>query len=453
MISFVFPRAMRSVSTMLTCFIVTLLLWQHALPTNAEITDAQYKRYAEQLRRDRLEMTAEKQQQLQNNLLAQCNKWNIAGLMIYSIIPPKMVDAAQTLWNPVSKMSQSHNEFIWELLKFLQPFALFLGGHNIHPVHKSGLQNLRDWMWHQHKYLGDQIRLAMGESQGFFSEDPDQVGMIDLNAEVTRVNEALMFYRIPVVYSLTQTELIEVFYDDWCIGDRIYQALAVADEQYAFGIFVCSNDELYALALSQLVVGRLQLMKRSISAFLKECTSRARSEWLDKEIVRLESLVTSIQAKTEVFQIIAKMYMEKWSRNWTGLLGNDVGEYRQKMESEFKEYIGGRRARREVFPLDWSEILSRLPVPEYVPPTYLEFAAKYNEMQYQMSDEESSRELCYIYNAAASAAGPAGGAGSSSNPVMDQQLGVSRVEHDAGHASSSRSRRRHRGSGSQPSLD
>ncbi|TPX30100.1 hypothetical protein SeLEV6574_g08634 [Synchytrium endobioticum] len=123
------------------------------------------------------------------------------------------------------------------------------------------------------------------------------------------------------------------------------------------------------------------------------------------------------------------------------------------MESAFQECIGGLRAPATLFPPEWSQILSRLPVPENVPPAYLELAARYNEIQSQVSGEQSLIQLRDIYNEAASAARLSEGAGSSRNPVRDQQLGVSRVEHDAGHASSSRNIRRHRGSGSQPSLD
>ncbi|TPX36083.1 hypothetical protein SeLEV6574_g08103, partial [Synchytrium endobioticum] len=130
MTTFVLSRAMRSVSTMLTCFIIVLVLWQQVLPATAETTDAQYKRYAEQLRRDRLEMTAEKQEQLQNNLLTMYTNGNyirlpncnqgldgsditlITDLLILSTIPFIIKDATQKLWNSVADMSQRHNEFV-----------------------------------------------------------------------------------------------------------------------------------------------------------------------------------------------------------------------------------------------------------------------------------------------------------------------------------------------------
>ncbi|TPX36082.1 hypothetical protein SeLEV6574_g08104 [Synchytrium endobioticum] len=461
--SFVLSRAMRSVSTMLTCFIVTLLLWQHALPTIAEITDEQYRHYAESFRRYSLEMTSDQQQQLQDTLLTQYMKWktqvpygsgiiSIEDLMIHCTIPFDIQHAAQTLWSQVEGMSQSHNEFVWEVLKTFYDFALFLESHNILPAHKEALQTLRGWKLQQQIQLNVQIRLSMGGLDDFFSPVFSSVGMIELNARIAKVNKAVKD-RTFVVDSLTQTEFIGMFYRDWCIDKNIHQAVAAAEEESQRGAFLCSDAELYALALSQLVVGRLQLITLSVSAFLEELRSRPQSEWLNYEIVRLESLVTFIQADTEGHQMRADRYMERWSESWRLLLGHDVGEYRQKMESEFKVFVGWGMPQKDFFSPELSQILSQLPVPENVPPTYLELAARYNEVQFHMSPSHSTMELYHIYNAAASAAGPAGGAGSSSNPVMDQQLGVSRVEHDAGHASSSRNRRRHRGSGSQPSLD
>ncbi|TPX47132.1 hypothetical protein SeMB42_g03450 [Synchytrium endobioticum] len=206
MTTFVLSRAMRSLSTMLTCFIIVLVLWQQVLPATAETTDAQYKRYAEQLRRDRLEMTIEKQEQLQNNLLTMytngnyirlpnCNQGldgsditQITDLLILSTISFNIKDATQKLWNSVADMSQRHNEFVWELFQALHSFASFLERHVIHPVHKTVLQYLLGWPVIQESFLNVQIRQAMGGSHKFFEDFP-HVGMIDLHAKIEQVKE------------------------------------------------------------------------------------------------------------------------------------------------------------------------------------------------------------------------------------------------------------------------
>ncbi|TPX48066.1 hypothetical protein SeLEV6574_g02246 [Synchytrium endobioticum] len=199
-------QAIRSSSTMLTCFIIILVLWHLARPTSADITDAEYRSYAQSLREYRYGIT-----NMKHNLEVKLNdlylKWkdpddpygsgidSITELWIPHIIPSYIPVTEKPLREPVEGNSQSHNEFVWEVLDNLFYFTYFSDDCPVEDVHREELED----------QLRAQIHLALGGSHDvFYDICPDSFNIFHLNDRIARVNEALMSGAIPVVSSLRQ---------------------------------------------------------------------------------------------------------------------------------------------------------------------------------------------------------------------------------------------------------
>ncbi|TPX44069.1 hypothetical protein SeLEV6574_g04725 [Synchytrium endobioticum] len=184
----------------------------------ATAVDARHRLYAESLREYRYGMTDDKKVELMERLIRIYPRWkdpndpygkeftSITGLLIDGIIPDSIPVTETTLWEPVEGNSQSHNEFVWEVLDTLCPFT-YLGTYcEVEDVHWRKLwQDLRVWMLKRQDQLETQIRLSMGGSHGFFADSPeDGFDMLDLHDRIATVNEALKSDTIPVISSLTQ---------------------------------------------------------------------------------------------------------------------------------------------------------------------------------------------------------------------------------------------------------
>ncbi|TPX48069.1 hypothetical protein SeLEV6574_g02243 [Synchytrium endobioticum] len=382
--------------------------------TYATAVDARYRFYAESLREYRYGMTDDIKEKLKKELASLYPTWKlqndpygsgitlVTGLLIPHIIPSYIPVTETTLWEPVESKSQSHNEFVWEVLDSLFRFTYLWGYCEVEDVHRQKLDDLHVWtMKHQDQVVA-QMRLALGGSHDIFYDIcPDSFDIFDLNDKIARVNEALMSGAIPMVSSLTQAEFICRNTYSWCIGRGI-RGIDQIDNCDEHGFHVSVSKRVNALAFSLLVVGRTLLLEWSLSAFLNQRRQLPQTDWAKYEIRRWERAVHIVQETMQEYQERARKYMEKW----TDALGEDVRNYLK---------------------------MDLLPIPDNVPPEYLTLAARYNEIQYLMSEEFRSMQLRGIHDEAAYAASLPGGAGPSSNPVMNERIGVNSVAaHDYG---------------------
>ncbi|TPX48082.1 hypothetical protein SeLEV6574_g02258 [Synchytrium endobioticum] len=387
---------------MLTSFIIIILvLWHQALPTIAEITDAEYSSYADSLREHRFGMTNSMKKKLLYELELLYSWWkdpndsygneitSITGLLIDGIIPDSIPVKEETLWEPVEGNSQSHNEFVWEVLDTLYYFTYFWDYCEIENVHRQKLDDLRVWTLKHQEQLRVQIRLALGGSHDIFSDiSPKNYDISALNAEVARVKEALTFGTFSMVSSLTQAELIYCRASDWCVGLGFGEMMRIdcSDEH---GASISNARRANALAFSLLVVGRTLLLERSLSAFLEQRRKLPQPDWLIHELGKLERAVHKVQETRQEYQKRARRYMEKW-----------------------KDALG--EADRTYLRMDLLQ-------------EYFTLAASYIEISYLIAEELSSMQLRDIYDEAAAAASSSGGGGPSSKPFMNERIGVDSV--------------------------
>ncbi|TPX48068.1 hypothetical protein SeLEV6574_g02244 [Synchytrium endobioticum] len=359
--------------------------------TYATAVDARYRFYAESLREYRYGMTDDITK-LRYELGILYLRWkaskvfddgneitSITGLLIQHIIPSYIPVTEKTLREPVEGNSQSHNEFVWEVLDTLFYFTYFSDDCPVEDVHWRELKDLRVWTLKHQDQLRAQIHLALGGSHDFFSDiSEDGFDMLDLVARVARVNEALMSGTIPMVSSLTQAEFIYWNIFGWCAGRDIRKLAVIYDSSFYI------SDSI-SLAFSLLVVGRTLLLEWSLSAFLNQRRQLPQTDWAKYEIRRLEDDVAYTRKIMREYQERAHRCMEKWT------------------------------------------VRVSLGIRDNVPPEYLTLAARYHEIQYLMSGEFSSMQLRDIYDEAASAASSSVGAG------QIERIGVSSVAaHDYG---------------------
>ncbi|TPX46711.1 hypothetical protein SeMB42_g03578, partial [Synchytrium endobioticum] len=282
-------------------------------------------------------------------------------------------------------------------------------------------QDLRVWMLKRQDQLETQIRLSMGGSHGFFADSPeDGFDMLDLHDRIATVNEALKSDTIPVISSLTQNGTAFPGYEssdqyllwrekayglalsqlvvgrlqlmdrasDWCVGLGFGEMMRIdcSDEH---GASISNARRANALAFSLLVVGRTLLLERSLSAFLEQRRKLPQPDWLIHELGKLERAVHKVQETRQEYQKRARRYMEKW-----------------------KDALG--EVDRTYLRMDLLQ-------------EYFTLAASYNEIPYLISVKFSSMQLRDIYDEAAAAASSSGGAVPSSNPFMNERIGVNSV--------------------------
>ncbi|TPX49419.1 hypothetical protein SeLEV6574_g01487 [Synchytrium endobioticum] len=391
--------------------------------TYAKAVDARYSSYAESLREYSYGMTVQKQVQLEDELRALYSKWissndpysitSITGLLIDRIIPEGIPLKEEHVREPTDDMSLAHNEFVWEGLMALDRLAYLF----VDDVYGE-VQNVKALEKAYEERLKDQIRLALGGSNDLFSPS-DFYDMFDLNAKVTRVNEALISGTIPMVSSVIQAEFIYRYWPEWCIGNT-------AAASYQCGRYYYCSELVKALAFLQLAVGRMQVMEWSLSAFLEQRKQLPQTDCSNHEMRKWEWIVATMRHTTKKYQRVTDFHMKDWTSRWTDVLGEDVGPHLAVVEFAFKRFRRKRKAQDICLAPHIMKVLELLPIPENVPRAYLRLAARFHEIQYSMRGDLSSMQLRDIYETAASAAASlSGGAGLSSNPVMDERVGVS----------------------------
>ncbi|TPX48073.1 hypothetical protein SeLEV6574_g02248 [Synchytrium endobioticum] len=264
----------------------------------------------------------------------------------------------------------------------------------------------------------------MGGSHDFFSDSPeDDFDMIDLHDRIAQVNQALKSGTVLMVSSLTQAEFIYWNIIYWCVDINIRKSLGRVYE--SSDKYLPWSEKNYGLALSQLVVGRFQLVDRSVSAFLEQCKHLPRTDWSIHEISRLTLIVKSIRCHTSKHQKRVNRSMEELSGRWKEALEEGVKPLRRTIESAFEQFIREREVPRIDLPLEVMVLLRQLPIPENVPSEFLLLAARYNKVRYRMFDDTCSKRLHKIFKNAAVCS--SGGGGPSRNAVMNERIGVNSV--------------------------
>ncbi|TPX39624.1 hypothetical protein SeLEV6574_g07092 [Synchytrium endobioticum] len=155
--------------------------------------------------------------------------------------------------------------------------------------------------------------------------------MLDLQAKITRVNEALMPGTSTIVSSFTQAYMIVYSHPEYCIGN-LAEVVDPNDEYYL------ASQLAMAVAFYQLVVGRMQLVELSLSAFLEQQKQLPETAWLNYEISRLEGVVNPMRRCREEYQDVADKLMKRWTRKWEQVLGNDLKRHFEKIEYEFEMF-------------------------------------------------------------------------------------------------------------------
>ncbi|TPX48072.1 hypothetical protein SeLEV6574_g02249 [Synchytrium endobioticum] len=392
--------------------------------TYAAAVDTRYRSYAQSMREYRHGITdmLHDEMKLMGELVELYSRWkvskvlddgneitSITALLIRQIVPEGIPVTETTLWEPVEGNSQSHNEFVREVLRALLPFTYLWAYCEVEDVHRHILEDLRVWIFKRQHQLETQIRLAMGGSHGFFADSPeDGFDIFDLHDRIAQVNEALKSDTVPVISSLTQKEFLYPDYLSWCIGINIKKSL---DKVYKTSRKdLLWPEEAYGLALSQLVVGRLQLMDRSVSAFLEQCKHLPRTKWSEREINDLKLAVNSIRHHTEKHQKRVSRSMEMLSERWREVLEEEgVEPIRQTIEFAFKQFKSGNEVPYIDLSIDVTGLLEQLPIPENVPPEFLVLAARYNQVRYRMFKYLRSKRLHKIFKEAAACSSGGGG--------------------------------------------
>ncbi|TPX38509.1 hypothetical protein SeLEV6574_g07758 [Synchytrium endobioticum] len=404
--------------------------------TYANAVDVRYRSYAESLREKRYSMTPMKCSQLEKELRAFYDKWinsnepssitSITGLLVDRIIPKGYPFMEKHVREPTDDMSLAHNEFVWECL-----LAVAISSYVFVHEFRDEVQGLDELASAYRERLKAQIRRALGGSKDLFSPSDIYVfNMFDVNDKVARVNKALESGAIRRVSSVTQAVLIDSCWSTWCIGNT-------ADFFSRRGRHDYSTDLVKTLPFLQLAAGRMKLMELSLSAFLEQRKQLPQNERSQHEIRKLEETVAFIRRRRIKYQRVIGKRVREWSNKWRGLLGDDVGPHFEKIEFALEESLRTGCAQNIGLPADVMVVLEQLPIPKKVPLAYLKLAAWFNEVKYLMSGKHSSLQLHEIYKEAASVASSSGGAGPSSNPVMNEHIGVNSVAaHDHGSSSS-----------------
>ncbi|TPX53200.1 hypothetical protein SeMB42_g00932 [Synchytrium endobioticum] len=181
----------------------------------------------------------------------------------------------------------------------------------------------------------------------------------------------------------------------------------------------------------------MKLMELSLSAFLEQRKQLPQTEWSTTEIENRENTLVSMRETRKKYQRVVVKLKTKWSNKWKKHLGNDVGPHFEMIEFAFKEFVRTGHAQKIDLPAKVMKVLAKLPIPENVPPAYLELAARFNQVHHVMWEVAKSLTLYNMYKDAASAARLSEGAGPSSNPVMNEHIGVNSVAaYDHGSSSS-----------------
>ncbi|TPX41727.1 hypothetical protein SeLEV6574_g05953 [Synchytrium endobioticum] len=287
----------------LTHFIITLLLWHHAVPTIAEITDEEYRSYAESLREYRYGMTDDMKEQLKYNLEHPYGV-GITDLLIEAVIPEDLRKYMKVnVRDPHIHVSLAHCEFVWEGLRTLCDLASLLVDDQV----QVELEGLHALTIEYEKLLKTQVRLALGGSNDVFSP-PKIYNMCELKAKVTRVKEVLESNTPPIVSSFTQAEVIDVSHNSWCIGSAIDHYLLILDVKDERNEPKTDFEVNKALICSQLVVKRMQLMKLLLSAFLQQRSQLPQTDWSKHEIEKAEATVGRLQSTMKDYQKRARRY-------------------------------------------------------------------------------------------------------------------------------------------------
>ncbi|TPX42297.1 hypothetical protein SeLEV6574_g05681 [Synchytrium endobioticum] len=344
---------------------------------------------------------------------AYANAVDLRDLMFAVLLQEGIPFKVEDVRTPTYRMSMAHNEFAVEGHKCLRELTKLF--------RRTQAENVDVWVAAYEKRLKDQIRLALGGSDDLFSPtDINVFDMVVVNEKVAQVNKAFESRTIPMVSSFIQADLIHSCWSTWCIGNT--DSLFIHGDRFNYAI-----DLVKTLPFLQLAAGRMKLMDLSLSAFLEQRKQLPRTEWSTTEIKKWDETIVSMRETRKKYQRVVVKLRTKWSNMWRGLLGDDVGPHFEKIEFALDNALRERSAQNIDLPADVMEVLEQLPIPENVPLAYLNLASRFNTVKYLMSGEERSKKLRDIYENAASAASSSGGAGPSSNPVMNEHIGVDSV--------------------------
>ncbi|TPX44320.1 hypothetical protein SeLEV6574_g04557, partial [Synchytrium endobioticum] len=363
---------------MLTSFIIIILvLWHQALPTIAEITDAEYSSYADSLRKYRQGMTPEKKEQLRQGLRALYGRWtdpnhpypteftSITGLLIEAVIPKKLcIYMVANAVEPTIGMSLAHNEFVWEGLKTIHDFTYF----SYDDVHRGEIQHLRALTAAYEERLKAQIRIQL-----FGQTEPSE--MSTLSAKLTQSYVAKESR--PWVSSFTQVEIIKMNWLNWCVDEfNVDTTLARFTEMDEDTVRELKRELVDVLASIQLVAGRIELIQSSLAEFNVEHPS-----------IPVGQLINDMESLKKSFAECAQKYR---SITWKHVLGTDVSYYfgiiasaplatpGLEDDSEASRQADPRKV--QGIPDEVLSLFLQLPPPENVPPEYLELAKRFHKL-------------------------------------------------------------------------
>ncbi|TPX34435.1 hypothetical protein SeLEV6574_g08285 [Synchytrium endobioticum] len=172
---------------------------------------------------------------------------SVTGLLIDRIIPEGIPFKEENFREPTDDMSLAYLEFVWASLMALDKFAYWFA-----QTHEED-QRLYVLVKAYEERLKSEIPLALGGSNDVFSPtDIDELDEADMNFGITRVNER--------------------YWAEWCFGKS-------AVPLYRFGRYFDLPVLVQALDFPQLPVGRMQVIKLSLDAFLEQREQLPLTEW------------------------------------------------------------------------------------------------------------------------------------------------------------------------------
>ncbi|TPX33058.1 hypothetical protein SeMB42_g07530 [Synchytrium endobioticum] len=357
-----YSQAIRSSSTMLTCFIIVLVLWHQALPTSAETTDTQYRAYAQSLLEYRYGMTLTEKMRLENEFQKQYLKWrnpnnpygsgitSVTELWIQNIIPSDIPFTVEDARYQPKKESPGRNEFVWEGLRTLNDIA-YVG---VDDVHREELEDLRVFATTAEDYLKTHIRLQFLQSDGVSD-------LLALSADVARIFLALESHHRPWVSSFTQVELIKTNWLKWCVDElNIGEKLARLTQRNRHTPRMSTEEWVEAFASIQLAAGRIEMFRSSLEKFNENQSS-----------IPIHQLVNDMDVLGKAFADYAQKYR---SITWEHVLGTEARRYLGIIASAPPATPGLNLRKVTNIPDEIIVLFHLLPTPENVQLEYLRLA-------------------------------------------------------------------------------
>ncbi|TPX44065.1 hypothetical protein SeLEV6574_g04732 [Synchytrium endobioticum] len=385
---------------MLTSFIIiTLLLWHHALPTIAEITDEEYSSYAKSLREYRRGITDDMKRELADKLKVLYSEWKnqndpygtgITDLLIEALIPEDLrIYMKLNVGEPHKDMSR--NEFVWEGLTTIYDFTYF----SYDDVHWGEIQRFRALTAAYEERLKAQIRIHL-----FGSADLSKLST--LSAEVAHTYMAQKSR--PSVSSFTQVELIKMNWLNWCVDElHVDTNLARFTEMDEDTVRELKRDFVDILAFSQLAAGRIALIQSALEKFNMAHPS-----------IPVAQLVNDMDVLNKAFAEYDRNY---GFITWKHVLGTEARRFLGIINSAppASSQVDFRKVKD--IPDYVISLFHLLPPPESMPPEYLELARRFHQLVMarvaKTTDELDSHDfnlvrgdaahLCLIYDGAVAA--------------------------------------------------